>query len=180
MRRLDSLLLAGVGIMAIHQIAYGIAPLVATGSTVGHGHLELAWTAGSLAAIAGLGSAIVGSLKRRNHLPLPLVTLSLLLASGYVSLEIAERVFNGMAATSLFSEAVFWIGLAAVVPVAVLLRASVQTVADLVLHLAQQADALPTFPPAASRTPFTRTGRIPLLLPIRSRPCSRRGPPFVR
>ena len=180
-RRLDSLLLAGVGIMAIHQVAYSIAALTGSTSTVGHGHLELAWTLGGLLAILGLGSAVTSSLRRRRHEPLSTAVLSLGLGLGYVGLEMGERALDGYAASSLFGEAVFWIGLAAVVPVALLLRASVRTVADLVLHLATRPDELPRISVSASGTlPFARTRRTPIPLPVRSRPDSRRGPPFVR
>lgn len=180
-RRLDSLLLAGVGIMAIHQVAYAIAALTGSTSTVGHGHLELAWTLGGLLAILGLGSAVTTSLRRRRHDPLSPALLSLGLGVGYVGLEMGERMLDGYAATALFGEAVFWIGLAAVIPVALLLRASVRTVADLVLQLATRVDELPR--PSVSTSgslPFGRTRRTPIPLPVRSRPCNRRGPPFVR
>ena len=180
MRKLDSLLLAGVGIMAIHQVAYTVAGLTGANTSVGHGHLELAWTFGSLLAILGLGSAITTSLRRRHHTPLGVPLLSIVLGVGYVGLEMVERSLDGLSATALFSEAVFWFGLAAVVPVAMLLRAAVRTVTELVLQLTAATDGrLPSIgfvDPAR----FGRTRRTPILLPVRSRPVSRRGPPSVR
>ncbi len=180
MRKLDSLLLAGVGIMAIHQVAYTVAGLTGANTSVGHGHLELAWTFGSLFAILGLGSAITNSLRRRQHDPLSVPLLSAVLGIGYVGLEMAERSLDGIAATALFGEAVFWFGLAAVVPVAMLLRAAVRTVTELVLQLAATTGGqLPSFG-SVDPAHFGRTRRTPILLPVRSRPVSRRGPPSVR
>ncbi len=179
-RRLDSLLLAGVGIMAIHQIAYALATFGGSTSTVGHGHLETAWTLGSLAAIAGLASAVTQSLKRRHHTTLPLAALAFTLGSGYTALELAERSLNGLDPVSLFGEAVFWIGLAAALPVAFALRASVRTVADLVLQLTDRVDERPFTYHVSGPARFSQTRRVPIPLPVRSRPCSRRGPPFVR
>ena len=59
MRRLDSLLLTGVGVLLVHQSAYTVSSLAGYKAAVTHGHLETAWLLGSLATIGALAVGLL-------------------------------------------------------------------------------------------------------------------------
>jgi hypothetical protein len=179
-RRIDALLLAGVGILAIHQFAYATAAAFGAESVVGHGHLQMAWVMGSLAGVVVLAAAVTRSLRGRSHTPLGTAPFAALLAGGYSTLEFFERIADGYGPATLLSESVFWIGLLAVVPVAIALRASVQSVAEIVENLIRTATPLPTVPRLSGPPVFQRTSLVLRPVALRSSTVTRRGPPVVR
>jgi hypothetical protein len=128
MWRLDSLLLAGVGVLLAHQVAYGLSTFVGYETSVAHAHFAVAWLAGSLAVLCVLARSITRSLRRRSYLPSSVHSLSGAIALGYTGLEFAERLVGGLGATSLFSELVFWLGVALAPLLASMLHWSVRTI----------------------------------------------------
>jgi len=176
MRRLDSLLLTGVGVLLVHQFAYAASSVVGVKTAVTHGHLEVAWLLGSLSAIGALARAITRSLARRSHNPGHTRTLASWITTGYLALETLERVANGLNAATLVTEPVFWLGLALGPAVALILVWSVRTVAQFV------ADALvadrPRWSPRSTTSSLGATS-ISLPSPVLSAfVVSRRGPPL--
>lgn len=132
--RLDSLLLAGVGTLAVHEIAYisGSIGTSVTGDGVSHAHIPLLWGVGGAVAIVALVRYIVGSLRSRNgDRFVDPSWLSLTIGALYISQEAAERALSGSTAASLLSESVLWLGLVAVPVVAVVLARLVRCMVDL-------------------------------------------------
>ena len=176
--RLDSLLLAGVGTLAVHEIAYipGSVGTSATGNGVSHAHIPLLWGVGGAVAIVALVRYIVGSLRSRggDRFVHP-GWLGLTMAALYISNEAAERTLSGSPAASLLTEWVLWLGLAAVPVVALALARLVRCIVD------RAAAVAPQRPPnrgvrEAGAWPKTDThspalGRLAHVL-------SRRGPPL--
>lgn len=177
MRRLDSLLLTGVAVLLVHQLAYTASSLAGVKTAVAHGHLEIAWLFGSLSAIAALARAVTRSLRRRRHTPGGTWSFTAWILTGYLTLETLERVANGLAATSLLSEPVFWLGLVLAPLVAAVLSWSMRTVAQLV------ADALVkrrAWEPENSTTTSLGNTSISLPSPLFSfLVVSPRGPPLL-
>lgn len=136
MRRLDSLLLAGVGVLLVHQGAYAMSSLAGVKVSVSHGHLETAWLVGSLTAIVALSRSVTQSLRSREFDQAQPLALTMWIVFGYLGLEATERVVNGLSALSLASEPVFWIGLVLAPLVALALHWSVRTVAQIVADVA--------------------------------------------
>jgi len=58
MERIDTALLAALGVLVVHQFAYSVSAVLGDTSSVAHGHLAVAWLLGSVAALAGLGVAM--------------------------------------------------------------------------------------------------------------------------
>ena len=115
-------MLIGVGVLLVHQSAYAVSSLGGYKTAVTHGHLEIAWLFGSLTAIGALARAVTRSLRKRRYAHDHLATLTMWIVSGYMVLETFERVANDLAATSLLSELVFWLGLLFAPLVALVLR----------------------------------------------------------
>jgi lysylphosphatidylglycerol synthetase-like protein (DUF2156 family) len=175
MRRLDSLLLTGVGVLLVHQSAYAVSSLGGYKTAVTHGHLEVAWLFGSLTAIGALARAVTRSLRKRRYAHDHLATLTMWIVSGYLVLETFERVANDLAATSLLSELVFWLGLLFAPLVALVLRWSMQTVARIVADaVASRDDTVRTGPPPSSLA--STSVRLPAHI-FFAFTVSRRGPP---
>ena len=176
MRRLDSLLLCGVGVLLAHQIAYMASAFLDYETSVAHGHLALAWLGGSIAALVALASRITNSLKSRNHAPAAASSLTAWIASGYLVLEQFERVLDGHGTFALFSEPVFWLGILAAPLVAIALRWSVRAAERLAIFVVRDSRSTPW--PRTTAAPFGTgckgVGSIPSQL---ASVVSRRGPP---
>jgi len=139
MQRLDSLLLASVGVLLVHQAAYMASALLGYETSVAHGHMALAWFGGSLAILCALARAITNSLKSRNHNAPSEYRLFVAIASGYVLLEQFERAVDGYGAFALLAEPVFWLGLALSPLIALFLHWSVRSVKRIVIFVALAA-----------------------------------------
>lgn len=177
MRRLDSLLLAGVGVLLVHQGAYVMSSLAGVKVSVSHGHLETAWLIGSLTAILALARAVTRSLRSRHFDQSPPLSLTAWMLFGYLGMEATERVANGLSAFSLLGEPVFWIGLAIAPLVAMALHWSMRTVARVVADYASRPDArlvTPQVDPSLAATSVTLPPQI-----FQSFTVSRRGPPLA-
>jgi len=175
MHRLDSRLLAGAGVLIVHQVAYTISAMFGIETSVAHGHFAVVWFAGSLALLAALVRTLVISLKRRQHDAGNVNALAATIGGGYLALEWVERFVDGYDAFALFAEPVLWLGLALAPLVALALHYSVRSVAELAFE----------YLTVASRGWVTRTSSVPI--PVRvARPTpsqlssvvSRRGPPI--
>lgn len=175
MKRLDSALITGVGVLVVHQIGYAISAALGAEADIGHGHLAVAWLIASLAAVGALAKTITESLRSRHHDPLSLGFLTLLLSTGFVGLEATERWMNGSSPAALLGEAVFWLGLAASPVVALALRWSVRVAADAACVLLN-AFGTQTWPQHAPTT-LGHTSLLLTSLSCRSHTVSRRGPP---
>ena len=177
MRRLDSFLLAGVGVLLAHQAAYSVSTLVGYETSVAHGHFAVAWLAGSLAVLCMLTRSITRSLRRRSYLPSSLYALSGAIALGYTGLEFAERLVGGLGAGSLFSELVFWVGVALAPLLAAMLHWSVRAVERFASAIvcSQESRRWPTTSGSSLRaTSIELLSHAPLSFVV-----SRRGPPNV-
>lgn len=130
MDRLDSLLLAAVGVLIVHQVAYTSSAVVGVETSVAHGHLAVAWFGASIALLGALARAISVSLKKRQHDAGDVRTLAFAIGVGYVAMELVERLVDGQGATSLFSEPVLWLGMAIAPLVAIALHWSVRSVVE--------------------------------------------------
>lgn len=177
MRRLDSLLLTGVAVLLVHQLAYTASSLAGVKIAVTHGHLEVAWLFGSLSAIGALASAVTRSLRRREHDLGGIWSFTGWITTGYLTLETVERVANGLAATSLLSEPVFWLGLLLAPLVAFALGWSLRTLARFA------ADVIVNHRLRVSATSASKSlGETSVSLPsplFSSFMVSRRGPPLL-
>ncbi len=177
MRRLDSLLLTGIGVLLVHQSAYTVTSLAGVKTAVSHGHLETAWLLGSLTAIGALARAITRSLRRRHYDHDRLEVLTAWIVVGYLGLESVERVANGLSATSLVGEPVFWLGLVFAPLVSAVLHWSLRTVARIVIEVVERPT--PPLAPINAAEPLGLTS-VRVAEPIFvSFALSRRGPPFV-
>lgn len=149
----DSLMLAGVGTLAVHEIAYvpGSVWASVAGDGVSHSHLPLLWGVGGSVAVAALIRFVVASLRSRGgSRRVDPVWLGLAMGAFFISQEAAERALSGSPAISLVTEWVLWLGLLAVPLVAVLLARLVTCLAEAVAG-------------AASVSPRRTHGRVPVL-----------------
>ena len=176
---MDSLLLAGVGTLAVHEIAYvpgSIGTSVTGGEGVSHAHIPLLWGVGGSIAILALIHYVVRSLRSRSgDRFVDPRWLGLSIGALYISQEAAERAMSGSPAVSLLTEWVLWVGLIAVPLVAWVLARLVRCIVEFAGHR-ETADRLPTLAPPVIR-PVAAT-----LRPAVSRldhVLSRRGPPVV-
>lgn len=176
MRRLDDVLLAGVGVLTVHQLAYTASAALGYESSIAHGHLAAAWLLGSLAALVGLASAVTRSLRRRSHDVGGLHSLSRCIVTGYAAMEALERTVDGVGAHSLLGEPVFWLGLAAAPAVAFVLRSAVgsaERIAEYIIAAVAPARSWPAI--ADPGLGATTVELVPLS--TGSFTVSRRGPP---
>lgn len=128
MARLDAILLAGVGILLVHQAAYTLTSLSGDESSIAHGHLQSAWLLASLGVLGALTRSILRSIRRRARGSVSELSLFAAIANGYLSLEMAERVWDGQGAFTLFTEPVIWVGLALAPLVALALAWSLRSI----------------------------------------------------
>jgi hypothetical protein len=128
MRRLDKVLLAAIGVLIVHQVAYTVSAIAGIQPSLVHGHLAVAWIGSSVAALLLLTRAVTRSLRARNHGVVDGFRLFGSIAGGYFFMEQFERALDGQSTFSLFAEPVFWLGLVATPLVAVALRWSVRAV----------------------------------------------------
>ena len=177
--RLDSLLLAGVGTLAVHEIAYlpgSVGTSIAGGSGVSHAHIPVLWGVGGSIAILALIHYVVRSLRSRaGQRVVDPQWLGLTMGALYISQEAAERALSGSPAISLLTEWVLWVGLLAVPLVAWTLARLVRCIVE--------------FTTQAQTRPRSHAGTPPLLRPVQAAPrpalarlqhiLSRRGPPLV-
>ena len=175
-QRLDSLLLASIGVLLVHQVAYTASALLGYETSVAHGHMALAWFGGSIAVLCALARSITQSLKRRRHDATNVLTLFAAIAGGYLLLEQFERAVDGYGTFSLFSEPVFWLGMAVAPLVALALHWSVRSVARLVAFVAVTARTSRWQEPQPLRSFGIALGITPVSLQLAS-VVSRRGPP---
>lgn len=172
---LDSLLLAGVGTLAVHEIAY------VPGSVdvdVAHAHVPALWGLGGALAVIVMVRAVVRSLRSRpgNRAVDPSV-LSAAIAAFYATQEAAELSFTSTPAIQLLSHASFWIGLAAAPAVGWLLARLVNRVVDVIANSHARAPRPVVYPLAV---PGRISGMLPETTPslVRLRHhVARRGPP---
>ena len=176
--RMDSLLLAGVGTLAVHEIAYvpGSIGTSVTGEGVSHAHIPLLWGLGGSIAILALIQYVVRSLRSRTgERVVDPRWLGLTMGALYISQEAAERALSGSPAVSLLTEWVLWVGLLAVPLVAWVLARLVRCIVE----FAGQVEAPRRQP--TSTPPLVRPVSV-ALRPALSRldhVLSRRGPPAV-
>lgn len=176
MRRVDSGLLAILGVLIAHEIAYLTSAAVGYETSIAHGHLKTAWLVGSVALLALVSRAIVTSLRRRRHDGGNVLHLAGSIAGGYFLMEQFERAIDGYGAFDIFSEPVFWFGLAAAPLVAAALSWSLRSVEQAVSRFIDTST-----PDAHSLVEFACTLCITSLTPrpspALSSVVSRRGPP---
>ena len=175
MKRLDAALLVGVGVLAVHQLAYTASSMLGADSAVGHGHLAAAWLVGGFAAVVGLARSVARSLRRRQHSPLSPMAMSAAIGAGYAGMESLERFLDGSSVAGLVTEAVFWLGLLATPAVAAALRSMVRSIHELAERWVSVGPR--AIRPRSAPATFGHTSieLAPLLL--RSNTVSRRGPP---
>ena len=174
--RLDSLLLAGVGTLAVHEIAYvpGSVRTAVTGAGVSHAHLPLLWGLGGTVAIVILVRHMVAALRERaGARRIDPLWLGATMAALFVSQEAAELAWAGSPSVTLLSQPTLWLGLFAVPFLAVLLAFIVNGVVELV------AGTQSATPPAywRKRTGQPPTASVPPAHALLSHALSRRGPP---
>lgn len=175
--RLDSLLLAGVGTLAVHEIAYlpGSIDVSVRGNGVSHSHIPLLWGLGGAVAIAALVHAVVRSLRSRTgERTIDPSWLGLTMGAFYISQEAAERAMSGSPAVSLLTEHVLWFGLLAVPIVAIVLGRLVGGIVDRLV-----AEVIGNRPPTARprRLPVVSLILAPAALLRLEHALVRRGPP---
>ena len=176
MQRVDGLLLAGAGVLLVHQGAYTASALVGFESTVGHGHLATAWLLGSFAALAAVARAIIRSVKSRR-LQIDVLKLAALLSLGYTAMEAVERIAGGINPVTLASEPVFWLGLALAPLVALVLHFSIATV-ERVVGLAMMPSPRRRTLQLRPSPPFF--GQLIPAVVVDAHSATRRGPPSNR
>lgn len=176
MNCVDSGLLTFLGVLIAHEAAYLTSAAVGYESSVAHGHLKVAWLLGSLAVLTLVGNAIVSSLRRRNYQPGNVLHLAAAISGGYFVMEQFERALDGYGATALFSEPVFWFGLAVAPLVAVGLSWSLRKIPPAV---ARFIEIRPAAVPAAVGLTCSLAATSQPLFPSStlSSVVSRRGPP---
>ena len=143
MTRVDSGLLAFLGVLIAHEAAYLASAAVGYESSIAHGHVKVAWLIGSLAVLGLLAKAIVSSLARRNHQPGNVLHLAAAISGGYFLMEQFERALDGYGATAIFSEPVFWLGLAVAPLVAAALSWSLRSIETAVARFIESAPKTP-------------------------------------
>ncbi len=173
-RRIDTLLLTGVGVLVVHQVSYALNALTGSESSIAHGHLGPLWLVASIAAVAGLARSAVQSIQGRG-LEISPVSLMIAIIGAYTVLESAERIAGGLGATTVFGEAVFWIGLVAAPLVACVLSAAVARLADAIAALVESPAPKPQS--AAPSTTPRRLLSTPARLAGFGNSQSWRGPP---
>jgi hypothetical protein len=177
MRRLDKILLAGIGVLIVHQVAYTTSAIAGVQTSIVHGYLAIAWIGTSLAALALLTRAVTRSLRARNQGVVGGYQLFGSIAGGYLLMEQLERSIDGQTTFSLFAEPVFWLGLIAAPIVAVALRWSVRTVERLAgVFIATPPDRVE---PSNTEPPLATTALIGPAFPPLLFAAPRRGPPRV-
>lgn len=177
MTRLDSVLLAGVGTLLVHQGAYTLTAMAGAQSSVAHGHMQTAWLLASLALLGLLTRSIVRSVRQRADRDISELSLFAWISFGYTLLEQAERIWDGYSALTLFSEPVFWAGLALGPLVSLVLTWSLRSFEKAVARLARPAldrDSGVTHSSSLSLV-NTQSEQPALWLLVLSAP--RRGPP---
>lgn len=175
MKRIDSLLLAGLGVLIAHQISYSVTIAAGEVNTVAHGHLGSAWLIATIGAVFGLAYSVSKSLQRRGHVPPPTLLLATQIAAGYTGLEFTERAIDGNG-FSLFTESVYWLGLAVAPTVAAVLSWLIGRVQQLVAELVPASTPVAT--PVEDNHPDTApTRNVGLEILLFS--LSRRGPPSI-
>lgn len=176
MKRVDSGLLAFLGVLIAHEFAYLSSSALGYENSVAHGHLKTAWLLSSVAVLGLLSRAIITSLRRRRHDGSNVAKLTALIGTGYFFMEQFERALDGYGVFELFSEPVFWLGLAAAPLVAIALSWSLRSVEDAVSRFSTNSGV--AVPPSA---PFVcslaSTSVVALPSPVLSSVVSRRGPP---
>lgn len=174
MDRLDSLLLAAVGVLIVHQIAYTSSAVFGVETSGAHGHLAFAWFGGSIALLGALARAISVSLKKRQHDAGHVGVLASAIGVGYLAMELIERLVDGQGATTLFTEPVLWFGMALAPLVAIALHWSVRSVVERALEFLTPAQRTWTATTTSPLQPFFSVepafARIAVVV-------SRRGPP---
>ncbi len=177
MRRLDSALLAILGVLIAHQIAYLTSSMVGYENSVAHGHMKTAWLFGSAALLTALGRSIIVSLRRRHHNGGNPIHLAAAIGGGYFLMEQVERVVDGYGALTLFSEPVFWFGLAAAPLVAIVLSWLLASIEQAVSNLIEMRREQRPSPPVSNSSLATTSVDVFLLAPL-SFVVARRGPPM--
>lgn len=174
MQRLDSFLLAGVGVLIVHQVAYTVSALFGIETSIAHGHMAFAWFGGSLAMLGVLARSVTLSLKRRRYDALQSGSLALVISLGYTALEQIERLADGYGLVELFGEPVFWLGLALAPLVALVLHWSVRSAVELVATFL--SSLTPQWSTRAPQPAFAVVAAVPVTVQLSS-VMSRRGPP---
>lgn len=176
---MDSLLLAGVGTLAVHEIAYvpgSIGTSVAGGEGVSHAHIPLLWGIGGSIAILALIQYVVRSLRSRSgDRVVDARWLGLTMGALYISQEAAERAISGSPAVSLLTEWVLWVGLVAVPLVAWVLARLVRCIVEFAGQVERPRRAPTAAPPAVCPAVATFRPALSRLDHV----LSRRGPPVV-
>jgi len=139
MARLDALLLAGIGVLLVHQGAYTLTALTGEQASIAHGHLQVAWLVASLGLLGALTRSALRSLRHRVVGTVSELSLFASIGGGYFVLEQAERAWDGYGALALFHEPVFWVGLALAPLVALALSWSLRSVEQVLVRLAASA-----------------------------------------
>ncbi len=176
--RLDTVLLAGIGTLSVHEIAYVTRSSFAsaTGAEVAHGHIPVLWGLGGAIAVTVMVRMIVSAMRSRgNGLSVDPVLLGAAIAALYVSQEAAEVTLAGDAAISLLAEPVLWLGLAAAPVVAWLLTRLVTTVVDAIAT----AGSEPRMPTAALVVLRPRLAVAAAPVAALAHCLCRRGPPHL-
>ena len=176
MRRVDTALVAILGVLVSHQLAYMASSSLGYSTSVAHGHLKTAWLLGSLGLLAVLCRSVVASLRRRNHEAGNVAQLAGLIAAGYLVLEQFERALDGYGALALFGEPVFWFGLAAAPLVAVVLSWSLRSFEQAAARFIDSVTQARPVPSGASCSLCATSIQLHLTSPL-SFAVGRRGPP---
>ena len=177
MARIDSAILAFLGVLLAHEIAYLTSSIAGFDTSVSHGHLRIAWLAGSLSLLSLLARSVIKSLRRRSHDGGNMVHLAGFIGFGYTLLEQFERALDGYGAASLFIEPVFWFGLAAAPLVALVLSWSLRSLEEAVAKLLEP-DALKELSTPCRQGALGVTSLLYPCTPALSTVVSRRGPPL--
>ena len=174
---IDSLLLAGVGTLAVHEIAYvpgSISTSIGGDEALSHAHIPLMWGVGGSVAILALARYVVHSLRSRaGERFVDARWLGLTMAALYTSQEAAERALSGSPAASLLTEWVLWLGLLAVPLVAWVLARMVQCIVEVAVAVSTRVRTrrrAPLLTPVVATLPVPALGQLAHAL-------SRRGPP---
>lgn len=179
MRSFDSAILAVLGVLIAHQVAYLSSSAVGYETSVAHGHMKVAWLLASGGLLAALSHSVISSLRRRRHDGGSVLHLAAAIGGGYFILEQFERALDGYGAFDLFSEPVFWFGLAAAPLVALLLSWMLGSIEDAVARLVEGRTAprvtATTRPCSLAITSLSLPSTSPLSFAV-----CRRGPPLGR
>ncbi len=177
MTRVDSAILAFLGVLLAHEVAYLTSSVVGYETSVAHGHLKTAWLLGSLFLLGLLSRSIITSLRRRHHDPGNVIHLAGSIAGGYFLMEQFERAIDGYGALTLFNEPVFWLGMAAAPLVAIVLSRSLHAVQRAVSRFVE-AGEITEHAPALAACSLGQTSIAFATSSTLSSVVSRRGPPL--